>query len=134
MELEPTYCGFAVRWGPESLESLKAWLRAIEAADEAGRTHGPEAKKQALVQALRSLFPEEMKCERHHTVRKINWERTYDESYGDPRAIYAPCPGCQADAALERQNVELLKRGVPGNLLHADLSNWNPETEAETGH
>jgi DNA replication protein DnaC len=101
-----------------STEFDESLQRMIRSAQEA------QARAEIFVKAQ----PQTVPCSAHPDVLlHISFEATRKASCdGKLIAGYEPCPRC-AEAHAEKVIRERLhKRGVPDNLLHCTLSNWNP--------
>jgi DNA replication protein DnaC len=86
--------------------------------------------------AFLSTRPPLRACRSHPEVtRQLDPELSRRSSFGqDKRAVYTPCPKCEAEAMLSKVNDALRSGGVPKELMHATLDNWKPRNETEAEH
>ena len=115
-----------------STDSSETIERICERWAEQARQRGENARQERL--AFMASQPQTKPCRIHpDCIRPIDEKATdeatryYSFSLGKPVAGYAPCPKCVQDAA----NRELIKHGVPENLIHANFENFTPDGEAE---
>lgn len=67
-------------------------------------------------------------CEKHGIRREPDLERSLKRSReaGMNGVSFSPCPKCLMDEQIEKEREWLLGRGVPGNMAHCHLENWEP--------
>jgi DNA replication protein DnaC len=73
-------------------------------------------------------------CAMHGTKVEVDRERSIWASIeeGANRMVELPCPQCEEEAKMERDEAVLQAFGIPGDLRHATLDNWTAVTEDET--
>jgi DNA replication protein DnaC len=94
-------------------------------------------KRAAEFNAFLATQPQSIPCEAHPEVsRPLDSERskTRTADRGRDCAAYAPCPLCEAEIVAEQESERLAAMGIPSNLFHATLENWQPATEQSEGH
>jgi DNA replication protein DnaC len=71
------------------------------------------------------------KCEFHEVPMDVDLERTYFESRMERKltVVYSGCPDCRKASEESLGNERWAKMGVPGQLLHATLENFEIDTE-----
>ncbi len=85
--------------------------------------------QQRRFEALKKDWPPNRPCPAH---RECVCPLDEGQSFAHMKAVYVPCPACEDARKFAEQNRILHRAGVPSNLLHATLDNWQPEDETET--
>jgi len=77
--------------------------------------------------------PDHLKCERHGTVRELDWEESVRRTWNQREfvLVYKPCRDCIKHAEESQVRQWLLSRGVPECICHASFDNFIATTDSQ---
>lgn len=77
--------------------------------------------------------PDHLKCERHGTIRELDWEESVRRTWNEREfvLVYKPCRDCIHDAEERETRRWLVSRGVPECICHASFDNFVATTESQ---
>lgn len=115
---------------PEGVSNVASAMPEIVAKMERARAHWL-----AFCDSVRPQFdalPETKSCQHHPAVARPKlFEDTCQQTRvnGSFTPAWAPCPECTSEAARSKVRAFWSRRGVPGRILEATLSNFDTDTE-----
>jgi len=69
-----------------------------------------------------------VRCEKHKAEQPVDEDASLRASLETLTIVARPCPVCVAESREVEFRAKLIRCGVPANLAHATLNNWNPTT------